>query len=173
MSHWPACAVSRRYFCFLLSALCFPSAAALPRHSSFFILHSPRRGFGWLRRAVRCWMLDVGCWMFSVRHKPSEHNSPPSPPSRWSGGTLDKPWTCPGTIEPPQITVFDQPRLSRPLSCGISATERIRRGAALWSAGTGNCRLCGPCSAILDSWAAALRHSALCILHSPFASAWL
>jgi hypothetical protein len=34
MSHWPACAISRRYFCFLLSALCFPCAPP------FFILHS-------------------------------------------------------------------------------------------------------------------------------------
>src|SRR5208283_778311 len=29
-----------------------------------------------------------------------------------SGGTLDKPWTYPGTIEPPPTPVFDQPHLS-------------------------------------------------------------
>ena len=36
----------------------------------------------------------------SRRHKPSEYNSPPPPPSGWSGGTLDIHWTCPGTTEP-------------------------------------------------------------------------
>src|ERR1039458_10233332 len=35
LSHWPACAVIRRYFCFLLSALGFPCAVALPGHSAF------------------------------------------------------------------------------------------------------------------------------------------
>jgi hypothetical protein len=38
-------------------------------------------------------MLDVGCWMFGVQHKPSESNFPPYPTSGWSRGrsgqTLD------------------------------------------------------------------------------------
>jgi len=46
-------------------------------------------------------------------------------------GTLDNPWTCPGTVEPPQTPVFDQPSSSRPLSCGIAAAERFRSGADL------------------------------------------
>ena len=69
----------------------------------------------------------------SVHHKRPEYNSPFAPASGWSGGTLDKPWTCTGTIEPSQNPVFDQPSLSRPLSCGISAVERFRCGANLWS----------------------------------------
>jgi len=28
----------------------------------------------------------------SLHHKPHEYNSPPAPPSGWSGGTLDMPW---------------------------------------------------------------------------------
>jgi hypothetical protein len=43
-----------------------------------------------------------------VHHKRPEYNSPFAPASAWSGGTLDKPWTCPGTIEPSQTRVFDQ-----------------------------------------------------------------
>ena len=66
-------------------------------------------------------MLDVRCWLFDVHHKPSEYNSPPAPPWGWSGGSLDKPWTCPGTIEPPQTPVFDQPDLS------ISVNPPLRR----------------------------------------------
>jgi len=97
---------------------------------------------------------------FGVNHKPSEYNSTSAPPSGRSGGTLDIPWTCPGTIEPPQPTVFDQPSLSRPLSCGISAAERFGCGASLWSAGARSLRLCGPCSAKLDLWAALPRISA-------------
>ena len=86
---------------------------------------------------------------FGVHHKPPEYNLPPAPPSGWSGGTLDKPWTCPGTIEPPQTPVFDQSSLSKPPSCGIGAAERFGCGADLWSAGARSLRLCGPCSAKL------------------------
>ena len=82
-------------FCLLHSALP-PSGFA--RHSASCILHSAFAS-GWFPRAVRCWMLDVGCWMFGVHHKPPEYKSPPAPPSGWSRGALDKPWTYPGTIE--------------------------------------------------------------------------
>ena len=98
----------------------------------FILLHSPQR----------------------VHHKPSEYNLPPAPPSGWSGGTLVPPWTCPIPIEPPRTPVFDQPSLSRPLSCGISAAGRFRCGADLWLAGARSLRLCGPRSAKLDPRAA-------------------
>ena len=110
---------------------------------------------------------------FGVHHKLSEYNSPPEHPSGCSGGTLDKPWTCPGTIEPPQTSVFYQPSLSRPLSCGISAAERFRCGADLWSADARSLRLCGACSARLGLWAALPRLSASDILRSGVASGQL
>src|ERR1035437_7420691 len=84
----------------------------------------------------------------------SKYNSPRAPVSGWSGGTLDILWTCPGTIEPPETPIFDQPGLSNSLCCGISATERFRCGAELWSAGIRRLRLCGTCSGKLDLWAA-------------------
>ncbi len=59
--------------------------------------------------------MDVGGWLLGFHHKPFEYNSSPAPASGWSGGTLDKPWTCPGTIEPAPTPVFDQPYLSRKL----------------------------------------------------------
>ena len=105
----------------------------------------------------------VGCWMFAVHHKPPEYISPPAPRSGWSGGTLDKPWTCPSTIEPPQPPIFDQPSLSRPHSCGISATERSRYGVGLWPAGAWSHRLCVICSAKLDVRVALSGHSQLLI----------
>ena len=52
---------------------------------------------------------------FGAQHKLSEFNSSAAPPPGWSGGTLDKPWTSPGTIEAPQTPVFDQPHLSSSL----------------------------------------------------------
>jgi hypothetical protein len=92
-------------------------------HSSFFILHSPRRGFGRLCPAIPQSAIRNPHSPHGVPHKPSAYNSPPSPPSRWSGGTLDKPWTCPGTIEPSQTPVFDQPHLSSSL---YPPTRRLR-----------------------------------------------
>ena len=70
------------------------------RHSAFRILHSA---------------LYLLPWFPGFHHKPSEYNPHPPPPSGWSGGTLDKPWTCPGTREPPQTRLFNQPHLSSPL----------------------------------------------------------
>jgi hypothetical protein len=92
------------------------------------------------RFEVRGSGFDVGCWMFGVQHKHLKYISPPAPPSGWSGGTLDKPWTCPGTIEPPESPVFDQPHLfsSRhpPLrrlnpAHAVGSGEHARRGRAL------------------------------------------
>jgi len=77
-SHGVTCAVSRFYFCFLLSL-----------HVGFAMPS------------------DVGCWLLDVL----EYTSPPLPPSAWSAGTLDKPWTYPGTIEPPQSSVFIRTKL--------------------------------------------------------------
>src|ERR1017187_1772934 len=125
---WAACAVSRLYFCFRLSAF------------------APWR----LCRAFRGSKFKVQGSRFGVYHKPSEYNPPPAPPSGWSGGTLDKPWTCPIPIEPPQTPVIDQPSLSIPLSFGIFAAKRLKCAADLWAAGAWNLRLCGPSSAELD-----------------------
>ena len=59
--------------------------------SAFYFLFSAFASW-WLCPAFRCWKLEVGCWMFSVLHKPPEYNSPLAPPSGWSGGTLVPPW---------------------------------------------------------------------------------
>ena len=63
----------------------------------------------------RLWTLDLRLWTPGFPHKPPDFNSSRAPPSVWSGGTLDKPWTCPGTMEPAQTLIFDQPHLSSSL----------------------------------------------------------
>src|ERR1035441_1127419 len=73
----------------------------------------------WLARAF-----EVQGSAFHLHHKPSECNSPAAPPSGWSGGTLDKPWTYSGTIEPIPDPFFDQARLSKSVSRGSSARSR-------------------------------------------------
>jgi hypothetical protein len=70
------------------------------------------------------WRLDVGCWKFGLHHKLLKSNSPLSPPSWWSGGTLDKLWTCPVTVEPSQGPVFHQAGLSNSPSCHAWAVKR-------------------------------------------------
>ena len=130
-------------------------------------------GSGWLFSAIPHSALRNPHSPQGVSHKHPEYNSPPAPTSGWSGGTLDKPWTCPGTIEHLQTPVFDQLSLSRPLSCGISAAERFGCGADLWSGGPRKLRLCGPCSAKPDLWAALPSRSGFCILPSTFAWGWL
>jgi hypothetical protein len=141
-------------------------------HSSFCLQPSLGGGFGWLCPAFLHSSFCILPSFTGVHHKHPEYNSPPAPPSGWSGGTLDKPWTCPGTIEPPQTPVFDQPSLSRRRSCGISAAERFRCGADLWSAGARSLRLAVPCSAIPDLWVALPTRCAFIILHSAFTSEW-
>ena len=69
--------------------------------------------------------------MFGVDHKSPEYNSSPAPPSRWSGGTLDKPWTYSGTIEPPQTPVFDQPHLSSSLRTSLRRLRPARADGVL------------------------------------------
>ena len=69
-------------------------------------------------------MFEVRGSELGVHHKPSEYDWPPAPPSGWSGGPLDKPWTCPGTIEHPKGSHFNQASLSKSRSCGFSALKR-------------------------------------------------
>jgi len=78
--------------------------------SAFYFLLSPRGGF------ARFFCIHHSS--FFILHSPQ--------------GTLDIPWTCPIPIEPPQTPVFEQPSLSRPLSCGISTAEQFRCGADPW-----------------------------------------
>ena len=93
-------------------------------HSAFFILPSPRGGLGWLCPAFQGSKFEVRGSRFGANHKHPESNSPLPPPSGWSGGTLDKPWTHPGTIEPISDPIFDQARLSKSVSRGSSARSR-------------------------------------------------
>jgi hypothetical protein len=46
------------------------------------------------------------------------------PLPRLPGAGLGAPWTYPGTIDPPQTTVFDQPGLSKSLSGGAATAKR-------------------------------------------------
>ena len=62
----------------------------------------PAPGFGRLCPASQGSKFEVRGSKVSVHHKPPEYTPPFAPPSGWSGGTLDKPWTCASTIEPPQ-----------------------------------------------------------------------
>jgi hypothetical protein len=119
-------------------------------------------------------MLDVGCRMLGVRCSPeAEYNSPSVPPSECPPTGLVPPWTCPIPIEPPQMPVFNQPSLSKPLSRGIFSAERFRCGADLWSAGAWNPRRPGVCSAKPDLRLALPRLSAFCLLYAALAAAWL
>jgi hypothetical protein len=81
-------------------------------------------GFRWFCPAVQGSRFDVRGSKFSVFHKPFEYNSPPVPLWGWSGGPLVPPWTCPIPIDPPQTPVFDQPGLSKSLSCGSSVIRQ-------------------------------------------------
>jgi hypothetical protein len=85
-----------RRFYFLLSTCCFCRSVALGGFAPPFDVGS--------------WMFDVGCSV--VNHKRSKYSSPLPPPSGWSGGTLDIPWTYPGTIDHPQCPIFKQASLS-------------------------------------------------------------
>ena len=80
---------------FLLSAFCFR--------------------FGRPCRVFQGSRFEVQGSIFGLYYKSPESNSPPTLPSGWSGGTLDKLWTCTGTIAPPQTPAFDQPHLSSSL----------------------------------------------------------
>jgi hypothetical protein len=91
-------------------------------HESPMILLHPLR---------RDWMMDVGWRLFGVHHKHPEYNSPSAAPWGWSGGTLDKPWTCPGTIEPSPTPVFDQPHLSSPLHPPLRRLRSARADGVL------------------------------------------
>jgi hypothetical protein len=107
---------------------CFASVDTQPcpafLHSAYFILPSPRGGLGWLCPAFQGSQFEVRGSRFGANHKHPESNSPLPPPSGWSGGTLDKPWTYPGTIEPLEDPVFDQARLSKSVPGRSSAGKR-------------------------------------------------
>ena len=89
-------------------------------------------GFGWLCPAVRCWKLDVGCWMFGLYHKHPEYNSPPPPPSGWSGGALVPPWYLPIPIEPPPMPFSIRPAYPQ----ASPALSRRARSSGSPAAGT-------------------------------------
>jgi len=96
--------------------------------SAFCFLLSPGGGVARLLK-VRGSRFELRGSEFGFHNKLSEYNSPPAPPSGWSGGTLDKPWTYPIPIEPPQTPAFDQLRLSRPLSKGLNQHRGISTAA--------------------------------------------
>ena len=58
-------------------------------------------------------------------HKPSEYSSPPAPPWGWSGGGLVPLWYLPIPIAYLKHSLFNQSRLSKPLSRGSSALKRF------------------------------------------------
>ena len=66
------------------------------------------------RRLCRAFGVQVSGFRFhpsSLRHKPSEYNPPPAPPSGWSGTTLVPPWYLPIPIERPKKGVFNEASL--------------------------------------------------------------
>ena len=91
---WVAGPVAR-----LISAFCFHLLVALPGLSRFKVRGSK----------------------FGLQHQQPEYNSPSAPPPGWSGGTLDKPWTSPGTVDPAQAPIFDQPLIQVAPSAATSA----------------------------------------------------
>src|ERR1035437_10159806 len=87
---------------------------ALNGTSAFCILPSAFASGGFVPLfKVRGSRFEVQGSRFSVFHKRSKYNRPLPPPSAWSGGTLDKPWTYPGTIDHPQSPIFKQASLSK------------------------------------------------------------
>jgi len=106
---------------FLPTLLLFPgSEVALRSHWCGFWRHCPATPHSAFR-APYC--------PHVVPHKHPEYNPPLPQPAGWSGGTLDIPWTNPGTIHPLPDPVFDQARLSESASCDPFAGER-RQGLA-------------------------------------------
>ena len=111
--------------------------------SAFQLL--PECGFGWLARCPASisafyFLLSAFAWRwlgpavqgsrfrvqgsrFRVRHKHPEYNVPLPPPSGWSGGTLVPPWTYPGTIDRLPDLIFDQARLFKSVSFGLSVAQ--------------------------------------------------
>ncbi len=114
---------------------------ALP-HSAFFLLHSPRGGFGWPFPAFRGSKLDVGCWMFGVHHKESEYKRPSPPPSGWSGGTMVPPWYRPIPVEHSQRSLFDQPSLSKARKPIAETAAKRRRRRKRYGNGAFSCAFC-------------------------------
>jgi hypothetical protein len=105
-------------------------------HNSSFII-SLRGGLWWLFPCRRRSRFEVRGSKFRVHHKHPEYNSPPTPPSRWSGGTLVPLWHLPIPIAGPKGSLFNQPSLSKSLAYTLFAVKRIwapyaeRRGLKL------------------------------------------
>ena len=90
--------------------------------SAFQLL--PKCGFGWHCPAFQGSRFEVQGSKYRIDHKHSQYSPPLPPPSGWSGGTLDNPWTYPGTIDHLPSPLFEQASLSRSVSCGFSALWR-------------------------------------------------
>jgi hypothetical protein len=128
--------------------------------SAYFAYSAVGPSCFWLRlyrasplRWLRCALSEVQVSAFrsrpsSLHHKHPEYNPPSAPPSGWSGGTLDIPWTCPIPIEPPQTPVFDQPSLSNS-GCTLSADTRCGAQAATGGSGQQDLTACGATSCSL------------------------
>jgi hypothetical protein len=95
-----------------------------PPISTFCFVPLPEGAFEWFCPAFQGSKFEVQGSRFRVRHKHPEYKSPLPPPSGWSGGGLVPPWTCPGTIDPPQDPIFDQAGLSKSVACGSSTVQR-------------------------------------------------
>jgi hypothetical protein len=108
-------------------------------HSAFFLLHSPRGGFGWPFPAFRGSKLDVGCRMLGVHHKESEYKRPIPPPSGWSGGTMVPPWYRPIPVEHSPRPVFDQPSLSKARKPIAETAAKRRRRRKRYGNGAFSC----------------------------------
>ena len=76
----------------------------------------PKCGSWWLCPAVQGSKFEVRGSKFGVQYKLSEYIPPLPPRSGRSGGTLDKPWTYPGTIDHPQSPIFKQASLSKSMT---------------------------------------------------------
>ena len=85
---------------------------------------SPKCGLGWLCPGVQGSRFAVRGSKFGVQYKLSEYNPPLPPRSGRSGGTLDIPWTYPGTIDPLQNPISKQASLSKSISGGPDAGQR-------------------------------------------------
>jgi hypothetical protein len=82
-------------------------------------------GFSWLCPAVQGSRFKVQGSKFSVFHKHTEYSSPLAPLSGWSGGGLVPLWYLRIPMAYLKHLLFNQSRLSKPLSRGFSALKRF------------------------------------------------
>jgi hypothetical protein len=98
-----------------------------PRFSAFSLSAFqllPECGFWRLCRAIPHSALRIPHSPQGVHHKQPKYKLSLPPPSAWSGGTLDKPWTYPGTIDHPQSPIFKQASLSKSESASSASGSR-------------------------------------------------